>query len=270
MTENNGVSVITPTTTLNMFANQESFSTGFKMSQALASSTIVPKAFQSNVGNTMIAIDLALRMHTNPLMIMQNIYVVNGQPGFSARFLIACINASGLFASSLRYEFVGEEGKDNWGCRAYAIDKQGEVLKGSLITIDIAKRKGWYDRQGSNWKAEPEQMLRYRAATRFQSAYCPEILCGVAVKEELEDMDYTEVTDNNIEQLSAEEKLAHAQLKEQKEANSQSMGMNTGTATTDAPVSVSKPEGNKPITPETSSKIQPIGKQKMPDMFNLS
>ncbi len=256
------------TTPLNMFANQESFNTGYKMAQILSASTIVPKTFQGNIGNTMIAIDMAQRLHTNPLMIMQNVYIVYGMPSFSAKFLIACINASGLFATPLRYEFVGEEGKDTWGCYAYVIDKQGELLKGTTITIDIAKKKGWYHKDGSNWKDEPEQMLRYRAATRFQTAYCPEITCGLAVKEELEDGEYTEITEDNIDKLSADEKLTQAQEKEQKEANTQSLNLNTSSATSEETQAISgKPQGQEKTATLTSSKPQPMGKQKMPDMF---
>ena len=112
----NGIVVSQPQLSgLNMFANQDSFNTGYKMAQILSASTIVPKTFQGNIGNTMIAIDIAQRLHTNPLMIMQNVYIVYGMPSFAAKFLIGCINASGLFATPLRYEFVGEKGKDDWG-----------------------------------------------------------------------------------------------------------------------------------------------------------
>lgn len=271
MDNKTNITVSQPTATatpLNMFANQESFNTGYRMAQILSASTIVPKTFQGNIGNTMIAIDMAQRLHTNPLMLMQNIYIVYGMPSFSAKFLIACINASGLFATPLRYEFVGEEGKDTWGCYAYAIDKQGELIKGSTITIDIAKKKGWYQKDGSNWKVEPEQMLRYRAATRFQTAHCPEITCGLAVKEELEDGEYTEITENNVDQLSAEEKLTQAQEKEQKEANTQSLNLNTGSTTSEETQTIpNKPQSQAATVTSSSSKPQPMGKQEMPDMF---
>ena len=270
----NGIVVSQPQLSgLNMFANQDSFNTGYKMAQILSASTIVPKTFQGNIGNTMIAIDIAQRLHTNPLMIMQNVYVVYGMPSFSAKFLIACINASGLFATPLRYEFVGEKGKDDWGCYAYAIDKQGELLKGSTITIGIAKQKGWYQKDGSNWKVEPEQMLRYRAATRFQSAYCPEITCGLAVKEELEDADYTEITTDNVEQLSAEEKLAETQQQEEQQANSQSLGMNNGEnkeenkAADNSPSDEQKTAQTAENAAQTKPKAQPMGKQEIPDIF---
>lgn len=111
-------------------------------------------------------------------------------------------------------------------------------------------------------------MLRYRAATRFQTAHCPEITCGLAVKEELEDGEYTEITEDNVDQLSAEEKLTQAQEKEQKEANTQSLNLNTSSTTSEE----TQPISNKPQSPDTtatssSSKPQPMGKQKMPDMF---
>lgn len=268
MSNNTDITVSRPETALNMFANQESFNTGYKMAQILSASTIIPDTFKGNIGNVMIAIDLAQRIHTNPLMIMQNMSVIYGMPSFSAKFLIACINASGLFATPLRYEFVGEQGKDDWGCYAYAIDKQGEVVKGSTVTIRQAKVKGWYDKKGSNWQADPEQMLRYRAATRFQNAYCPEITCGLAVKEDLEDGDYTEITAANVEQLSAEEKLAQAQDKEKLEANTQPMDMNTGKVVANASPEETKPEkGKSQKDTPTTGKLQPIGKQEMPDMF---
>lgn len=274
MDNKTGITVTQSTATatpLNMFANQESFNTCYKMAQILSASTIVPKTFQGNIGNTMIAIDMAQRLHTNPLMLMQNIYIVYGMPSFSAKFLIACINASGLFATPLRYEFVGEEGKDTWGCYAYAIDKKGELIKGSTITIDIAKKKGWYQKDGSNWKVEPEQMLRYRAATRFQTAHCPEITCGLAVKEELEDGEYTEITEDNVDQLSAEEKLTQAQEKEQKEANTQSLNLNTGSTTSEETQTIpNKPQSQAATVTSSSSKPQPMGKQEMPDMFKQS
>lgn len=233
---------------LNMFANKESFNTGFTMAKVLAESTIVPATFKGNIGNAMIAIDMAQRLHTNPLMVMQNMYIVYGQPAWSAKFLVACINASGLFASPLRYEFTGKQGTDNWGCYAYAIDKQGEILKGSVITIGIAKACGWYDKKDSMWKKEPEQMLRYRAATRFQTAYCPEISCGLSTREEIIDANYTEITSDNIESLSVQSPSEDTPLEEMSIPSEQPSAMATETA-------------NPP-------QAQPMGKQPTPNLFD--
>ena len=73
-----------------------------RMGQMYSSSTIIPEAYRGNLGNCIIALDLAMRMKINPLMCMQNLYIVQGIPSWSSKFLIATINMSGRY-TSLRY-----------------------------------------------------------------------------------------------------------------------------------------------------------------------
>lgn len=166
-----------------------------RMATLFNSSSIVPVQFQGreNLGNAAIAIDMAIRMKANPLMVMQNLFVVYGRPSWSAQFLIATLNKSGRF-SALRYEFQGTEGKDDWGCRAVAVElATGQKLEGPLVTIGLAKREGWYDRTSKNgqvaskWPTMPELMLRYRAASWFVRSYAPEIAMGLPETDELRD-----------------------------------------------------------------------------------
>lgn len=164
---------------------------GFEMIQRaaklLAASNLVPKEFQNNLPNCVIALNMANRVGADPLMVMQNLYVVHGRPGWSSQFLISTFNASGRF-SSLRYEWVGKPGTDDWGCRAWAIEKNtSEKLIGSTITIGLAKREGWYSRSGSKWQTMPQQMLMYRAASWFVRAYAPELTMGLHTAEEIVD-----------------------------------------------------------------------------------
>jgi hypothetical protein len=58
----------------------------------------------------------------------------------------------------------------------------------------MAKKEGWFNRNGSKWQTMPELMLRYRAATFFSRLYCPEITMGMHSREEVEDITYEEVT----------------------------------------------------------------------------
>lgn len=142
------------------------------------------------LANCTIALEMATRMQANPLMVMQNLYIVHGQPAFSSKFLIACINASKRF-SPLRYEFKGEEGTDDYACRAIAYEandtKHKEPLEGDWISIRMAKAEGWTSKKGSKWLTMPTQMLRYRAAAFWQRAYCPEISMGLLTAEEAQD-----------------------------------------------------------------------------------
>lgn len=190
-----------------------------RMANLFSASSIVPEVYRSkgekdytSRGNCVIALDMALRMGANPLMVMQNLYVVHGRPAWSAQFLIATLNQSGKF-SALRYEFQGKEGQDDWGCRAVATElATKERLVGPLITISLAKKEGWYSKKDKNgkesskWQSMPELMLRYRAAAWFVRAYAPEIAMGLQTVEEVHDSTYTfEPDDSGIYQMTTAE-----------------------------------------------------------------
>lgn len=165
----------------------QSFALAQRIGNMLAQSTIVPKTYVGNVGNCVIALNMASRIGADPIMVMQNLYVVHGMPSWSAQFLIACFNKCGRF-SSLRYEFGGKEGDDSWSCRAWAIEKEtGERLNGTTVSIAMAKKEGWYAKTGSKWQSMPQQMLMYRAASWFVRAYAPEIAMGLHTAEEIRD-----------------------------------------------------------------------------------
>jgi len=172
-----------------------------RMAQMYVTSTIVPDTYRGNIGNCVIAIDMAQRMHANPLMVMQNLYIVHGNPAWSSKFLISCINMCGRF-TPLRYQFCGKKGTPQYGCRAYAYERADKEHKEPLcsvwITMEMAEREGWTKKQGSKWLTMPDQMLIYRAAAFWSRAYAPEISMGFLTKEEAEDVTYEEVIDPQI------------------------------------------------------------------------
>lgn len=166
--------------------------TGFDLMQrvakAFASSTLVPKQYQGNMPDCIIAIELANRIGASPLMVAQNLYIVHGRPAWSSQFLIAAVNQSGRF-TALQYEWTGARGKDDWGCRAHAKDRQtGERVQGPLVTIKTAKDEGWYSKSGSKWQTIPELMLMYRAAGWFARTNAPELTMGLQSAEEVHDV----------------------------------------------------------------------------------
>lgn len=170
-----------------------------RMANMYAASTIVPDTYRNNVGNCVIAIDMAQRMGANPLMVMQNLYIVYGNPAWSSKFLISCINQSKRFAP-IQYEFSGERGTDSWACKVFTFaatdTERKEKLIGPEVSIAIAKAEGWYGKSGSKWKTMPELMLRYRAAAFWQRTFCPEISMGFLTVEEaydIQDVPYEEV-----------------------------------------------------------------------------
>lgn len=176
------------------------FEATMRIAKMYAMSSFIPDSYKyknrqpldmnSVIANCTIALEMATRMQANPLMVMQNLYIVHGQPAFSSKFLIACINASKRF-SPLRYEFRGDEGTEDYACRVIAYEitdtKHKEPLCGDWISIKMAKAEGWIGKTGSKWLTMPSQMLRYRAAAFWQRTYCPEISMGLMTAEEAQD-----------------------------------------------------------------------------------
>jgi hypothetical protein len=131
---------------------------------------------------------MAKRMNADPLMVMQNMYLVHGRPSWSSQFLISSVNASGRF-SPLRYKETGKKGTDSEGIIAWAKDlTDGEILEGPEVTIGMAKSEGWYQKNGSKWQTMPQLMCRYRAATFFARLYAPELTMGIRTAEEAADI----------------------------------------------------------------------------------
>lgn len=181
-------SLIPAATTALGFGSSQGFEQLQRAAKLLASSTLVPKEYQGNLPNCVIALNMANRIGADPLLVMQNLYLVHGRPGWSATFLIATFNQCGRF-SAMRFEFTGEQGKADWGCRAWATEKStGERIEGSWITMAMAKAEGWIDKSGSKWKTMPQQMLQYRAASFLVRAFAPELSMGLQTQDELQDI----------------------------------------------------------------------------------
>jgi hypothetical protein len=169
------------------FADSAGFELIQRVAKGFASSTLVPKEYVGNISNCLVALEMAQRIGASPLMVMQNLYVVHGRPAWSSKFLIASFNQCGRF-SAIRFEWFGEKGKDDWGCRAWAIEKStGERIEGPTITIALSKKEGWYEKSGSKWKTIPELMLMYRSAGWLVNTHAPEISMGLNTAEEIGD-----------------------------------------------------------------------------------
>ena len=182
-------------TTLDYFGTIQGFESGQRIAKLFAQSQLVPDTFKGDIGGCLIALEMAQRMNANVLQVMQSLYIVHGKPTLSSAFLIASFNQTGKF-TPIRYEFEGEEGKDDWGCRAVTTDKvTGEEIKSVKVTIGMAKAEGWYGKKGSKWVTMPELMLRYRSATFLIRTTAPEIALGFQTTEEWRDV--IDITDRS-------------------------------------------------------------------------
>lgn len=170
------------------FFSVQGFELMQRVAKGFANSDLVPEAYRGNISNCLIALDMADRIGAAPLSVMQSMYIVHGNPAWSSKFLIATVNACGRY-SSLRYEWKGKSGANDYGCRAWAIEREtGQRLDGIWVTWELVKEEGWDSKKGSKWRTMPDQMFIYRAATFWQRAYAPELAMGLSTAEEVIDV----------------------------------------------------------------------------------
>lgn len=208
-----------------IFSTPEKFEVAFKMATSLSKSTMIPKEFQNNVSNCVIAVDMAERTKMSPFMVMQNIYVVYGKPSWSSQFIGAIINASKRYKEPIHYEM----NKEKTSCYVWSVDHDDNKVVGPTVTLQMAKAEGWYDKNGSKWQTMPEMMLRYRALSFFGRMYCGDLLMGMYSQDEIIEVDgqadiiSEEITQNanKGEEIGFEEIPEQEQLIEEQPTKSQ-------------------------------------------------
>lgn len=189
---------------LGIFGTSDNFMMAWQMAQALAQSTIVPQIYQGNPSNCLIAIEQAQRLRMSPMMVMQNLFPIQGRPAWAAKFLIAMINNSEKYDMELQFEETKDKNGKPYACTAWTM-KNGRKVEGMEVNMDMAQAEGWLTKSGSKWKTMPQLMLRYRAASFFSSLNCPELTLGIYTKEEIVDGDFKEYSIENLaEQVKAE------------------------------------------------------------------
>jgi hypothetical protein len=270
------------------YFDPEQFAVMQRICAVFASSELVPERYRITeknpkdkaIANCMIAIETAQRIGASPLMVMQNLDIIQGKPGWSSKFLIATINTCGRY-ETLQYKMnnLGKVGKikiveykwenrqkvavetifdgseiDNWECIAYTTPKgNGEVLESSEVSVKLAIQEGWYQKAGSKWPTMTKKMLRYRAASFWTNEFAPELSIGFKTSDEIKD----------IEDIEYEEVTAEKKVKAQVDANAnkETIGFDQKPETKqeDKPVADQAPEKKDEKQPETETKSQEEG-----------
>lgn len=169
-----------------IYSSSDTFKLAYQMAKGLSESTLVPMQFQKNPANCLIALEQSNRLGISPMAVMQNLYIVQGRPSFSSSFIIALINSSKKYDMELQFDEEEKDGKP-YACTCWT-ELNGRRVSGIKITMDMADKEGWLNKNGSKWKTIPQVMLRYRAASFFARMNCPELSIGLYSKEELDDM----------------------------------------------------------------------------------
>lgn len=178
--------------TFNEFSWLDSATVGkvYKTANMLSQSPLAPDAFRNKPASVLIAMEMADRMKMSLMVVMQNLYVVQGKPAWSGAFCITAINGCGKF-SPIEFDWILDDKGGIKGCQAKAKNLiTGNMCLGAPVTWETVEGFGWNKKSGSMWNipGQREQMYMYRAAAYFARTFCPEVLSGLYTVEEQKDI----------------------------------------------------------------------------------
>ena len=134
-------------------------------------------AFEVALANAVGAILQGITLGIDPLMALQQIYIVHGRPGMYAKMMVALVQSRG-------HEVWDEDVTDT---RAVVCGRRKgtEHTVRIVITMEQARKAGWTSNQA--YAKTPQDMLWSRAAARVCDRIASDVLKGIASVEEIRD-----------------------------------------------------------------------------------
>jgi hypothetical protein len=154
-----------------------------QFSEMLASSAMVPKAYQGKPQDIMVCVQWGYEIGLAPMQALQNIAVINGKPSVYGDAAMALVQASPVCEDV--EEYFEAEGTPNPVAVCVA-KRKGRKPVVAKFSVEDAKRAGLWGKQGP-WQAYPKRMMQMRARGFALRDAFPDVLKGLITAEEAQD-----------------------------------------------------------------------------------
>lgn len=166
-----------------------------KYADLIAKSTLVPKDYQNQPGNVLIALQMARELGIPGLQALQNIAVINGRPALWGDLLPALILGSG------KCEDFREDFDEKTMTATCSMKRKGQptVIIRSF-SMEDAKKAGLWEKKSkdgwpSTWCTYPKRMLQMRARSWCARDGFSDVLKGLSIAEEQMDVESAPVVE---------------------------------------------------------------------------
>ena len=180
MTTSPPANQIAPRQNTQVDLSPQTFEQALTFAQYLSDSNMVPKDFQGKPANCLIAMQWGTELGMKPLQAIQNIAVINGRPALWGDAVIALVLASPVC------DYVTEE--DDGTTAICRVRRKGGAEQVRSFSMEDAQKAGLAGKQGP-WTQYPKRMRQLRARAFALRDVFPDVLRGMAVAEELQDME---------------------------------------------------------------------------------
>lgn len=172
-----------------------------ELAKTLASSQLIPKAFQQRPGDVFVAMMWSHSLGIPIVQGLQGIAVINGKPSLYGDALLAVCMGSGQMAD-IEETVTGNADNLTATCKVTRRGKPTPVV--STFSMADARAAGLLGKPGP-WKQYTSRMLKMRArAFALRDAF-PDVLSGIASAEEMQDIEGTateKATESVAEQVA--------------------------------------------------------------------
>lgn len=186
----------------------QNFEDVMTLAMAMARSGLYPKSYEPHgnppdreeqlVNKLAIAMNMGMEIGLKPMQAPKAIAVIGNMPSLWGDMAKGLVMASGVVEDFSEEVMRSKEG-NTLGCRCTIKRKGIKSPTISEFTVDDARRAGLWDKAGP-WKLYPKRMLQMRARLFAIRDACPDVLGGLAMAEEVQDLtgDYTVQADGTV------------------------------------------------------------------------
>lgn len=167
------------------FMRPTSINDAIQVAELLAKSDFVPKDYRGKPGNIIACMQFSAELNLPVMQGLQNIAVINGHPSIYGDLALALVERSGLL------EAIDEQIDDKRA--ACTIKRKGRNAMTRVFTQADAKQANLWDKAGP-WKQYPKRMLQMRARGFALRDAFPDVLKGIAIREEAQDYREIDIT----------------------------------------------------------------------------
>lgn len=159
-----------------------------ELAKLMSKSELVPKQYQGRAGDIVIAIQMGAEFGLKPIQALNSIAVINGRPTLWGDAVLGIVRASGLLVEIEEREAPEALKAGEGSCTVRRKGEEKSVTR--TFSMEAAKTAKLIENGGpmSPWTKYPGRMLQMRARSWALRDVFPDVLKGLMIREEQEDV----------------------------------------------------------------------------------
>jgi hypothetical protein len=181
------------------------FDEAVRFAELVAKSAFCPKEYRGKPGDILVAVEMGAEVGFRPMQALQSISVINGRPAIYGDGALGLVRATGELEDF--DEHFDSEGEDLTAiCMTKRRNERSPVTR--RFSVAMAKRARLWGKQGP-WTEYPQRMLQMRARSWTLRDGWADVLRGLHIWEEVQDIVETEAPT-----IAAATAVVHERLRE--------------------------------------------------------